>query len=91
MKDKDKENRQGSTAKDDKNHVKTTRSRSRDSRSDRRKRRRRSPTPRPTKIHIGRLTRTVNKDHITEIFSVYGVVKHIEFPRDHVHPHLGRG
>lgn len=26
-----------------------------------------------------------------EIFSTYGIIKHVEFPRDHVHPHLGRG
>lgn len=55
-----------------------------------RKRRRRSPTPRPTKIHIGRLTRTVNKDHIMEIFGTYGVIKNVEFPKDHIHHHLGR-
>lgn len=55
-----------------------------------RKRRRRSPTPRPTKIHIGRLTRTVNKDHIMEIFGTYGIIKNVEFPKDHIHHHLGR-
>lgn len=26
-----------------------------------------------------------------EIFSTYGTIKSIEFPKDHVHPHLGRG
>lgn len=58
---------------------------------DRRKRRKRSPTPRPTKIHIGRLTRTVNQEHITEIFSTYGIIKKVEFQYDRLHPHLGRG
>ncbi|KAF5300176.1 hypothetical protein FQA39_LY11210 [Lamprigera yunnana] len=51
----------------------------------------RSPTPRPTKIHIGHLTRSVTKEHIIEIFSTYGVIKNVEFPKDHVHSHLGRG
>lgn len=61
------------------------------SRSARRKRRHRSPTPRPTKIHIGKLTRTVNKDHIVEIFGTYGVIKNVDFPKDHMHPHISRG
>lgn len=50
-----------------------SRSRSR-SRSDRKKRER-SATPkanRAHRIHIGRLTRNVTKDHVHEIFSNYG-------------------
>lgn len=39
------------------------------------KKRRRTPSPlKATKIHIGKLTRNVTKDHIQEIFSVYGNV-----------------
>ncbi|KAF5279273.1 hypothetical protein FQR65_LT15444 [Abscondita terminalis] len=90
VKDKDQANRKTSPAKDDKAPGTKPRSRSR-SRSSRRKRRRRSPTPRPTKIHIGRLTRTVTKEHIIEIFSTYGIIKHVEFPKDHIHQHIGRG
>ena len=45
-----------------------------------RPRRRRSPTPKPTRIHVGRLTRNVNREHLQEIFSVYGNVKNIELP-----------
>lgn len=26
-----------------------------------------------------------------EIFGTYGAIKHVEFPKDHVHPYLGRG
>lgn len=41
------------------------------SRSDRKKRER-SSTPKPVRIHVGRLTRNVTKDHVHEIFSNYG-------------------
>lgn len=56
----------------------------------RRKKKERSPTPRPTKIHIGRLTRNVTKDHVLEIFSTYGTVKGVELPMDRLH-NTGRG
>lgn len=59
--------------------------------SPRRKRRERSPIPRPTKIHIGHLTRNVNKEHITEIFSAYGQIKMVDFAMDKLHPNQGRG
>ncbi|CAD5115941.1 DgyrCDS4871 [Dimorphilus gyrociliatus] len=55
------------------------------------RRRRRSPTPKPTKIHIGRLTRNVNKEHVIEIFSVYGTIKSVEILGDRVHPEFSRG
>lgn len=71
-KDKDKEKEKDKDGRDARH-----RSRSRSPR----KRRKRSPTPRPTKIHIGHLTRTVNREHIMEIFSVYGTIKHVEFPK----------
>ncbi|KAK3854034.1 hypothetical protein Pcinc_039459 [Petrolisthes cinctipes] len=58
---------------------KPSKSRSR-SGSPRPRRKPRSPTPRPTRIHIGRLTRNVNKDHMLEIFSVYGTVKSVDLP-----------
>lgn len=59
--------------------------------SPRRKRRERSPAPRPTKIHIGHLTRNVTKDHLMEIFSVYGQIKLVDFAVDKQHPQHGRG
>lgn len=59
--------------------------------SPKRKRKERSPTPKPLRIHVGRLTRNVTKDHISEIFSSYGVVKFVEFPMDRFHPPAGRG
>jgi len=38
-------------------------------------RRKRSPSPvKATMIHIGKLTRNVTKEHLQEIFSVYGEV-----------------
>ena len=52
---------------------------------------RRSPTPRPNKVHIGRLTRNVNKDHITEIFAIYGSLKNVEMLPDRNHPEFNRG
>lgn len=55
------------------------------------KRRKRSPTPKPCKIHIGRLTRNVTKEHVTEIFSIYGIVKSVEMPTDRTQTHLSRG
>lgn len=59
--------------------------------SPKRKRKERSPTPKPLRIHVGRLTRNVAKEHITEIFSSYGAVKFVEFPVDRLHPPSGRG
>ncbi|RXG53641.1 RNA-binding protein with serine-rich domain 1-B [Armadillidium vulgare] len=61
--------------------------------SPRQKRRGRSSTPKPTRIHVGRLTRNVNKEHLTEIFSVYGTVKTIELPLfdPRIHPTLNKG
>jgi RNA-binding protein with serine-rich domain 1 len=55
------------------------------------KRRKRSPTPRPTKVHIGQMTRNVNKDHIQEIFSVYGTLKGVDVPTDRAHPNYIKG
>jgi RNA-binding protein with serine-rich domain 1 len=33
----------------------------------------------------------VTKEHVTEIFSTYGVIKSVEFPIDRFHPPSGRG
>ncbi|KAL0993450.1 hypothetical protein UPYG_G00108050 [Umbra pygmaea] len=54
-------------------------------------RRRRSPSPKPTKVHLGRLTRNVTKEHIQEIFATYGKIKMIDMPVERIHPHLSRG
>lgn len=43
------------------------------------------------RIHIGRLTRNITKDHVIEIFSTYGTIKTVEFLLDRVHPPAGRG
>merc|ERR1712013_897605 len=53
--------------------------------------RKRSATPQPTKIHIGRLTRNVNKDHLKEIFSTFGKIKEIEFGSERMRPWLNKG
>uniref|UniRef100_H2YA27 RRM domain-containing protein n=1 Tax=Ciona savignyi TaxID=51511 RepID=H2YA27_CIOSA len=45
-------------------------------------RRERSPTPKPTKLHIGNLTKNINKEHVTEIFSYYGKVKSVDMPME---------
>uniref|UniRef100_A0A8C9K586 RNA-binding protein with serine-rich domain 1 n=1 Tax=Panthera tigris altaica TaxID=74533 RepID=A0A8C9K586_PANTA len=58
---------------------------------DEKERKRRSPSPKPTKVHIGRLTRNVTKDHIMEIFSTYGKIKMIDMPVERMHPHLSKG
>ena len=55
------------------------------------KRKKRSPTPRPTKVHVGKLTRNVTRDHVQEIFSVYGTIKHLEMPPDRSHPNFSKG
>ncbi|EEC12203.1 RNA binding protein, putative [Ixodes scapularis] len=68
--------------------------RNRPSRSEsaQRARRKRSPSPpRPCKIHVGRLTRNVTRDHLLEIFGCYGTVKGVELPPDRTHGHLSRG
>lgn len=64
-----------------------TRSKSRD----KRRRKERSTSPKPTRIHIGRLTRNVTKDHIIEIFSTYGEIKSVDYPLDRLHPTHARG
>ena len=51
----------------------------------------RSQTPPPTKIHIGRLTRNVNRDHLQEIFSSFGKIKDIEFGSERMRPWLNKG
>ena len=53
--------------------------------------RKRSVTPPSNKIHIGRLTRNVNKDHLTEIFSTLGKIKDIEFGSERLRPWLNKG
>lgn len=58
----------------------------------RRRRSGRSPTPKPLRIHIGRLTRNVTKDHLSEIFSAYGTVKAVEMSKERAgmnHMHRG--
>ena len=55
------------------------------------RRRKRSPTPRPTKVHVGKLTRNVNKEHLSEIFNVYGQIKEVEMLKDRSHPEFSRG
>lgn len=55
------------------------------------KRKRRSPTPKPTKVHVGHLTRNVTKEHIMEIFSLYGTIKSVDMPVDRTHPSFNRG
>lgn len=59
--------------------------------SPKRKRRERSPEPRPCRIHVGRLTRNVTKEHIQEIFAHYGSVKTVELPTDRMHNQQCRG
>jgi len=58
------------------------RSRSRSRRAKRSHSRSPSPEPLPTILHVGNLTRNVNKDHIQEIFAVYGKIKNIDFGWD---------
>ncbi|KAG8145547.1 hypothetical protein E2320_012064 [Naja naja] len=68
-----------------------SRSKSKPPKRDEKERKRRSPSPKPTKVHVGRLTRNVTKDHIMEIFSTYGKIKMIDMPADRLNPHLSRG
>lgn len=75
-----------SRSKSPQNSKSRSRSRSRSIRSSRR----RSPTP-ISKIHVNRLTKNVNKNHLTEIFETYGPIKSVELPMDRYHPQLGRG
>ncbi len=43
------------------------------------------------RIFIGRLSRNVNKEHITEIFSTYGVIKTVTMEPDNIHPNIFKG
>ncbi len=51
-------------------------------------RKRRSPSPKTKKLCVNRLSRNVTRDHIVEIFSVYGKVASVDLPtsRNFVHP-----
>jgi len=84
--DRDAQGRRGENNKENR------RSRSTSPRN-RRRRGDRSPTPKPLRIHIGRLTRNVTKDHLTEIFSAYGSVKMVEMSKERgpAFSHLHRG
>ncbi|XP_049981875.1 RNA-binding protein with serine-rich domain 1-like [Alexandromys fortis] len=66
------------------------RSKSKLPKRDEKERKRLSPSPNPTKVHIGRLTRNVTKDHM-EIFSTYGKIKMIDRPVERMHPYLSKG
>uniref|UniRef100_A0A2K6BZG4 RRM domain-containing protein n=1 Tax=Macaca nemestrina TaxID=9545 RepID=A0A2K6BZG4_MACNE len=74
-----------------KENNKKSSTRSKPPKRDEKERKRRSPSPKPTKVHIGRLTRNVTKDHIMEIFSTYGKIKMIDMPVERMHPHLSKG
>lgn len=43
------------------------------------------------RIFIGRLSRNVTKEHVTEIFSTYGTIKNIEMPFDTIHQSFYKG
>lgn len=43
--------------------------------------------PKSARVYVGRLTRSVTKEHIQEIFSAYGPIKHVEMPVDVIHAH----
>uniref|UniRef100_G1U223 RRM domain-containing protein n=1 Tax=Oryctolagus cuniculus TaxID=9986 RepID=G1U223_RABIT len=60
--------------------VRRTPARTRHNRRDGKQRKRWNASPKPTKVHIGRLTRNMTKDHIMEIFSTYGKIKMIDMP-----------
>ncbi|VDM97966.1 unnamed protein product, partial [Thelazia callipaeda] len=64
-------------------------------RSGSRDRRNRSPvrkvTPPPRRLCVRNLSRNVTKEHLSEIFGVYGGLKACELPMDRQHTHLGRG
>lgn len=55
--------------------------------SPKRKRKERESTPRPTRIHIGRLTKNVTKEHIIEVFSAYGSIRSVDYQLDRFHQH----
>ena len=80
--------RKGSKGRDDKkvsvDKEKRDRSRSGGKRN-------RSASPPATKIHIGRLTRNVNREHLQEIFSTFGKIKDIEFGSERMRPWLNKG
>lgn len=70
---------------------KDSRSRSRSRSNSVRRKREPSPVIKPSRIHVGRLTRNLKKEHITEIFSSYGEIRNVEFSTDRFHPQNGRG
>jgi len=53
--------------------------------------RERKASPPPKRICVRNLTRNVTKEHLVEIFAMYGALKTCEMPMDRQHSHLGRG
>lgn len=51
----------------------------------------RKATPPPRRLCVRNLSRNVTKEHLSEIFSVYGALRSCELPMDRQHTHLGRG
>lgn len=41
-----------------------------------------APEAETSRLHVGHLTRNVQQEHIHEIFSTYGTVKHVELAMD---------
>ena len=60
-------------------------------RRDEKEKRRRSLAPKPTTVHVERLTRKVTKEHIREIFSIFGRVRKIDLPRERMRAHPSQG
>ncbi len=44
----------------------------------------RASSPQTCRLHVARLTRNVNEDHIKEIFGTFGTVKSVELAIDRV-------
>ncbi|TPP39607.1 RNA recognition motif RNP 1 [Fasciola gigantica] len=49
-----------------------------------------SDLPKFTCVLVEKLTRNVNKAHVSEIFSVWGEIEHVDMPSDRLHPEFSR-
>lgn len=50
----------------------------------------RNKSPETTRLHVGRLTRNVTEEHVREIFSLYGQIRHVQLAMDE-RVHLPKG
>lgn len=88
---RDRDRRRPSPDRDSKRRRSPRRSISRDVKRENNSSARDIEPQQPVRIHIGRLTRNVNREHLIEIFSNFGEVAKVELPMERNYGSISRG